>query len=47
MQEFDPADLDLTFSVDEEQFGQTTSHDLMDGGADVAVTNANKDKYIE
>ncbi|KAF2361972.1 C2 domain [Trinorchestia longiramus] len=47
IKEFDPADLDLTFSVDEEQFGQTTSHDLMEGGAAVPVTNANKDQYIE
>ena len=46
-QEFDPADLDLTFSVDEEQFGTTTSHDLMEGGANIPVTNANKDKYIK
>lgn len=47
IKEFDPADLDLTFSVDEEQFGKTNSHDLMEGGANIPVTNANKDKYID
>lgn len=47
IKEFDPEDLDLTFSVDEEQFGQTTSHDLIEGGASMAVTNSNKDKYID
>jgi len=47
IKEYDPADLELTFSVDEETFGQTTSHDLIEGGADINVTEANKDRYIE
>ncbi|XP_076069408.1 E3 ubiquitin-protein ligase Nedd4 isoform X1 [Oratosquilla oratoria] len=47
IQENDPADLDLTFSVDEESFGQTSSHELKEGGTNVPVTNENKNEYIE
>ena len=46
-QENDPQDLDLTFSVDEDQFGQTSSHDLKEDGANIPVTNENKDDYIK
>lgn len=44
--ENDPEDLDLTFSVDEELFGQVTVKDLKPGGSDIKVTNANKREYI-
>ncbi|XP_073241973.1 E3 ubiquitin-protein ligase NEDD4-like isoform X2 [Porites lutea] len=44
--ENDPEDLDLTFSVDEELFGQVTVKDLKPGGSLVKVTNANKREYI-
>lgn len=46
-QENDPADLDLTFSVDEETFGRTTSHNLKENGLNIPVTNENKNEYIE
>lgn len=44
--ENDPEDLDLTFSVDEELFGQVTVKDLKPGGSLLKVTNANKREYI-
>ncbi|XP_045615393.1 E3 ubiquitin-protein ligase Nedd-4 isoform X2 [Procambarus clarkii] len=47
IQENDPADLDLTFSVDEESFGRTSSHSLKENGAEIPVTNENKNEYIE
>ncbi|XP_045118387.1 E3 ubiquitin-protein ligase Nedd-4-like isoform X6 [Portunus trituberculatus] len=47
IQENDPADLDLTFSVDEETFGRTTSHNLKENGGNIPVTNENKNEYIE
>ncbi|XP_070542382.1 E3 ubiquitin-protein ligase NEDD4-like isoform X2 [Ptychodera flava] len=45
--ENDPEDLDLTFCVDEELFGQTVTKELVPGGSDMRVTNQNKRKYIE
>ncbi|XP_042872289.1 E3 ubiquitin-protein ligase Nedd-4-like isoform X2 [Penaeus japonicus] len=47
IQENDPADLDLTFSVDEESFGRTSSHNLKENGGEIPVTNENKHEYIE
>ncbi|CAH1107655.1 unnamed protein product [Psylliodes chrysocephalus] len=47
IKENDPSDLDLTFSVDEESFGHTSVHELIDGGADVPLDNSNKDEYIK
>ncbi|XP_068722860.1 E3 ubiquitin-protein ligase NEDD4-like isoform X2 [Montipora capricornis] len=44
--ENDPEDLDLTFSVDEELFGQVTVKDLKARGSEIKVTNANKREYI-
>jgi len=40
------AELDLTFVVDEEEFGEATQVDLKEGGSEVAVTNENKDEYV-
>ncbi|CAL8465528.1 g5064 [Coccomyxa elongata] len=39
-------DLCLSFVVEEEAFGRRTEHELLPGGADVAVTNANKLLYV-
>nr|CAI5867830.1 unnamed protein product [Callosobruchus analis] len=47
IKENDPSDLGLTFSVDEESFGHTTVHELVDGGADTPLDNSNKDDYIK
>ncbi|XP_022906806.2 ubiquitin-protein ligase E3B [Onthophagus taurus] len=42
----DVADLDLTFSVDEDSLGQLVTHELIPGGKAVPVTNENKINYI-
>ncbi|KAL3288300.1 hypothetical protein HHI36_002748 [Cryptolaemus montrouzieri] len=47
IKENDPSDLDLTFSVDEESFGQTSAHELIAGGANIPLDNSNKDEYIK
>ncbi|XP_050294714.1 E3 ubiquitin-protein ligase Nedd-4 isoform X2 [Anthonomus grandis grandis] len=47
IKENDPSGLDLTFSVDEESFGHTTAHELIDGGANIPLDNSNKDEYIK
>ncbi|XP_056155808.1 E3 ubiquitin-protein ligase HECW1-like [Lampris incognitus] len=39
--------LDLTFTVNEEVFGQVTERELKSGGANVQVTEKNKKDYIE
>ncbi|XP_057690322.1 E3 ubiquitin-protein ligase NEDD4-like [Corythoichthys intestinalis] len=44
--ENDPTDLDLMFTIDEELFGQTHQHELKPNGAEIVVTNENKDEYI-
>ncbi|KAG7230496.1 hypothetical protein INR49_024605 [Caranx melampygus] len=44
--ENDPTDLDMTFTIDEELFGQTHQHELKPGGAEIVVTNENKKEYI-
>ncbi|KAK3097984.1 hypothetical protein FSP39_015053 [Pinctada imbricata] len=43
----DPADLELTFSVEEDYFGEITERELKPGGADIKVTNENKLEYIQ
>ena len=47
IKENDPSELELTFQVDEENFGQTVSVELRAGGKDTRVTNDNKDEYIQ
>ncbi|XP_057664451.1 E3 ubiquitin-protein ligase Nedd-4 isoform X7 [Diorhabda carinulata] len=47
IKENDPSDLDLTFSVDEESFGHTSVHELIEGGVDIPLDNSNKDDYIK
>lgn len=38
--------LDLTFSVDDEEFGETKVIDLKPNGTNIAVTEANKQEYV-
>lgn len=38
--------LEMYFSVDMEILGKVTSHDLKLGGANILVTEENKDEYI-
>lgn len=42
----DIADLDLTFSVDEDNLGKLVTHELIPGGKAISVTNENKINYI-
>lgn len=39
--------LELTFSTDDERFGETTTIDLKPGGSEIEVTNENKKEYVE
>lgn len=43
----DPADLELTFSLDDSIFGETQNIELIPNGANVPVTEDNKEEYIE
>lgn len=43
----DPTSLDLTFTVDEELFGEVQHVELVTGGAEMAVTEANKRVYVD
>ncbi|XP_060805532.1 E3 ubiquitin-protein ligase Nedd-4 isoform X2 [Amyelois transitella] len=47
IRENDPSELELTFSVDEEQFGKTIQRELKPGGANIPVDDENKDEYIK
>jgi E3 ubiquitin-protein ligase NEDD4 len=39
--------LELTFSTDDERFGEMTSIELKPGGEDIEVTNENKREYVD
>jgi E3 ubiquitin-protein ligase NEDD4 len=39
--------LELTFSTEDERFGETVSIPLKEGGEDIEVTNENKKEYVE
>ena len=39
--------LELTFSTDDERFGETVTIDLKPNGRNIEVTNENKREYIE
>lgn len=39
--------LDQTFSIDDEQFGETKTIDLKPNGSNIQVTNENKKEYVE
>ncbi|XP_038072350.1 E3 ubiquitin-protein ligase NEDD4-like isoform X2 [Patiria miniata] len=47
IKENDPSDLELTFSVDEESFGQTKTTELKPNGDEIPVTNLNKREYTQ
>ncbi|XP_037904252.1 E3 ubiquitin-protein ligase Nedd-4 isoform X2 [Hermetia illucens] len=47
IRENDPSELMLTFCVDEETFGHTSQRELKPNGANIEVTNENKDEYIK
>ncbi|XP_062132465.1 E3 ubiquitin-protein ligase Nedd-4 isoform X7 [Drosophila sulfurigaster albostrigata] len=47
IKENDPRILELTFALDEDVFGQKSQHELKPGGANIEVTNENKDEYIK
>ncbi|EEB13366.1 E3 ubiquitin-protein ligase Nedd-4, putative [Pediculus humanus corporis] len=46
IKENDPSELELTFSIDEDSLGMTSQRELKPGGANIAVTDENKDEYI-
>lgn len=39
--------LELTFSIEDDQFGEIKTIDLKPGGRDIPVTNDNKNEYVE
>lgn len=39
--------LDLTFSTDDDRFGEVVTVDLKPGGRDIEVTEENKKEYIK
>uniref|UniRef100_A0A8R1DLF9 E3 ubiquitin-protein ligase n=1 Tax=Caenorhabditis japonica TaxID=281687 RepID=A0A8R1DLF9_CAEJA len=43
----DPTDLELTFTLDDSIFGETQSVELIPNGTNIAVTEENKEQYIE
>ncbi|KAI9851482.1 MAG: hypothetical protein M1838_003557 [Thelocarpon superellum] len=47
MLEIDVSDLDMTFSTEDERFGEQLEIDLKPGGRDIPVTNENKKEYID
>lgn len=47
IKENDPRQLELTFCLDEDTFGHKSQHELKTGGANIDVTNENKDEYIK
>ncbi|KAJ8029306.1 E3 ubiquitin-protein ligase NEDD4 [Holothuria leucospilota] len=47
IKENDPIDLELTFAVDEESFGEMRTSELKKGGRLIPVTNENKREYIQ
>ena len=40
-------DLATTFSVEEEIFGEIQTHELVPDGSSVAVTNSNRQQYVD
>ncbi len=41
------ADLATTFSVEEDNFGELLTHELKPGGSQIAVTNSNRQEYVD
>ncbi|XP_050519993.1 E3 ubiquitin-protein ligase Nedd-4-like isoform X2 [Daktulosphaira vitifoliae] len=46
IKENDPSELDLTFSLDEDSLGHTSHRELKPDGANIHLTQDNKDEYI-
>ncbi|XP_023716889.1 E3 ubiquitin-protein ligase Nedd-4 isoform X3 [Cryptotermes secundus] len=46
IKENDPSELELTFCLDEESFGHFSQRELKPDGANIPLTNENKDEYI-
>lgn len=46
IKENDPSELELTFCVDEETFGHFSQRELKPDGANIPLTDENKDEYI-
>ncbi|XP_072752875.1 E3 ubiquitin-protein ligase Nedd-4 isoform X1 [Anoplolepis gracilipes] len=46
IKENDPSGLELTFCLDEESFGHTSQRELKPDGANILLTDENKDEYI-
>ncbi|XP_014468259.1 PREDICTED: E3 ubiquitin-protein ligase Nedd-4 isoform X1 [Dinoponera quadriceps] len=46
IKENDPSELELTFCLDEESFGHTSQRELKPDGANIPLTDENKDEYI-
>lgn len=47
IKENNPTELGLTFAVDEDSLGHTCQRELKPGGANIPVTEENKDEYIK
>lgn len=47
LEQNDPEPLDLTFTVEEQTFGQLATHELKPGGIDIPVTEQNKMEYVD
>jgi E3 ubiquitin-protein ligase NEDD4 len=45
MKENDPSELELTFQIDEENFGKMEQRELKPGGASIPVTSENKEEW--
>jgi E3 ubiquitin-protein ligase NEDD4 len=43
----DVGELDMTFSTEDERFGETLEFDLKPDGRNIPVTNENKKEYVE
>lgn len=47
IKENNPTELGLTFSVDEDSLGHTCQRELKPNGANIPLTEDNKDEYIK
>lgn len=47
IKENNPTELELTFSLDEDSLGHTSQRELKPNGANIPLTEENKDEYIK
>lgn len=47
IKENDPSGLELTFALDEDSLGIMSQRELKPGGANIPLTNENKNEYIK